>query len=95
MKVTTMQSSIDEAFVTVNVELTCRYGIHNLILKVNTGAPGNTLLLTTFEKMFPDKLDRNCFPLQEIAKAAHDIRLTAYNGTKCSVSEPLSFPCKF
>ena len=45
-----MKSSIDEAFVTVNVKLTSRPGIHNLILEVDTGAQGNTLPLTTFRR---------------------------------------------
>ena len=90
-----MQSSRDEAFVTFNVKLTSRQGIHNLILKVDTGAQGNTLPLATFRKMFPDKLDRNGLPQQEIAKAAHDIKLTAYNGTNIPCLGIWSFQCKF
>ena len=90
-----MQSSRDEAFVTFNVKLTSRQGIHNLILKVDTGAQGNTLPLATFRKMFPDKLDRNGLPQQEIAKAARDIKLTAYNGTNIPCLGIWSFQCKF
>ena len=59
--VSSMKSSRDEAFVTVNVKLTSRPGIHNLILKVDTGAQGNTLPLATFRRMFPDKLDSRLF----------------------------------
>ena len=55
--VSSMKSSRDEAFVTVNVKLTSRPGIHNLILKVDTGAQDNTLPLATFRRMFPNKLD--------------------------------------
>lgn len=36
IKVSSMQSSRDEAFVTVNVKLTSRPGIHNLTLKVDS-----------------------------------------------------------
>ncbi|WP_419585361.1 reverse transcriptase domain-containing protein, partial [Thiolapillus sp.] len=95
IKVSSMQSSRDEAFVTVNVKLTSRPGIHSLILKVDTGAQGNTLPLATFRKMFPDKLDRNGLPQQEIAKAARDIKLTAYNGTNIPCLGIWSFQCKF
>ena len=62
IKLSSMRSSRDKAFVTINVKLTSRPGIHNLILKVDTGAQGNTLPLATFRTMFPKKLDRNGFP---------------------------------
>ena len=76
-----MKSSRDKAFVTFDVKLTSRPGIHNLILKVDTGAQGNTLPLTTLRMMFPDKLDRDGFPQQKVTKAARDIKHIAYNGT--------------
>ena len=90
-----MKSSRDEAFVTVYVKLTSRPGIHNLILKVDTGAQGNILPLTTFRKMFPDKVDRDGFPQQEVANAARDIKFTAYNGTTIPCYGTWSFPCKY
>ena len=80
---------------TVNVKHTSRPGIHNLILKVDTGALGNTLPLTTFRKMFPDKLDRDGFPQQEVAKTARDIKHTAYNGTTIPCCGTWSFQCRF
>ena len=80
---------------TVNVKHTSRPGIHNLILKVDTGAQGNTLPLTTFRNMFPDKLNRDGFPQQEVAKAARDVKLTVYNGTTIPCYGTWSFPCKF
>ena len=94
IKVSSMKSSIDEAFVRVNVKRTTRPGIHNLMLKVDMGAQGNTLPLTTFRKMFPDKVDRDGFPQQEVANAARDIKLTAYNGTTIPCCGTWSFPCK-
>ena len=45
--------------------------------------------------MFPDQLDRNGPPQQEIAKAARDIKLTAYNGTNIPCLGIWSFQCKF
>ena len=57
VRMSSMKSSRDELFMTVDVKLTSRPSIHNLILKVDNGAQGNTLPLATFRKMLPDKLD--------------------------------------
>ncbi|KAK7094506.1 hypothetical protein V1264_006061 [Littorina saxatilis] len=85
----------DEAFVQLNVKLTSRPGIHNLNLKVDTGAQGNTLPLRTFRQMFPDHLREDEMPTSEIADKAKSVRLTAYNGTTIPCHGIFSFPCKF
>ena len=52
----------DEAFVLINIKLPNRNGIHKLRLKIDTGAQGNTLPVSTFRRMFPEKLDADGFP---------------------------------
>lgn len=59
IKVSSKQSSRDEALVSVDVKLTSRLGIHSLILKVDSGAQGNTIPLPFFRKIFPDNLERS------------------------------------
>ena len=39
-----------------------RKGVHELKIKVDTGMEGNTLLLCTFQQMFPEHVDRNGQP---------------------------------
>ena len=52
----------DEAFVLMNIKLPNRNGIHELCLKIDTEAQGNTLPVSTFRWMFPEKLDADGFP---------------------------------
>ena len=52
----------DEALVLINIELPNRNGIHKLHLKIDTGAQGNALPVSTFRRMFPEKLDADGFP---------------------------------
>ena len=51
----------DEAFVLINIKLPNRNGISKLRLKIDTGAQGNTLPVSTFCRMFPEKLDADGF----------------------------------
>ena len=44
----------DEAFVLINIKLPNRNGIH-------TGTQGNTIPVSTFRRMFPEKLDPDGF----------------------------------
>ena len=55
-------TQIDEAFVFINIKLQNRNGIHKLRLKIDTGTQGNTLPVSTFRGMFPEKLDADGFP---------------------------------
>ena len=41
-----------EAFVLINIKLPNRNGFHKLRLKIDTGAQGNTLPVSTFRRMF-------------------------------------------
>ena len=52
----------DEAFRLLNIKLPNRNGIHKLRLKIETEAQGNTLPVSTFRRMFPEKLDADSFP---------------------------------
>ena len=52
----------DEAFVLINIKLSNWNGIHKMRLKIDTGAQGNTLPVSTFCWMFPEKLDADGFP---------------------------------
>ena len=51
-KVSSMQSSGDATFVTASVELLCRPGIHDRIMKVDTRMQGNTLPLATLGMVY-------------------------------------------
>ena len=52
----------DEAFVLINIKLPNRDGIHELRLKIDTGAQGNTLPVSTFRRISPEKFDADGFP---------------------------------
>ena len=52
----------DEAFVLINIKLPNWNGTHKLHLKIDTRAQGNTLPVSTFCRMFPEKLDADGFP---------------------------------
>ena len=49
-------------------------GTHNLKLKIDTGASGNTLPIRTYHQMFGDK------PFNQVLKPVKNITLSAYNG---------------
>ena len=55
IQISSLQSDRDEAFVKLNVRLTSRPGTHKLVLKVDTGAQGNTLPLKIYSQMFPEQ----------------------------------------
>ena len=69
----------DEAFVFINIKLPNGNGIHKMRLKIDTGAQRNTLPVSTFRRMFPEKLDADGFP--NIKKQFINKKLIAYNGT--------------
>ena len=49
-------------------------GTHNLKLKIDTGASGNTLPIRTYHQMFGDK------PFNQVLKPVKNITLSAHNG---------------
>ena len=95
VQISSLKSTRDEAFVKLNVRLTSRPGIHKLVLKVDTGARRNTLPLRIYSQMFPDQLTKDGLPTKNVAKAAHQVRLTAYNGTNIPCYGIIDVPCKF
>lgn len=85
----------DEAFVKLKIVLPNRAGQHNIIVKVDTGAQGNTLPLRMFRDMFPDLLTPEETPVKQILKEKGSTRLTAYNGTNIPCLGKISFPCRY
>ena len=69
VKTDAVYNNRDEAFVIINIKLPNRNGTHKLRLKIDTGAQGNTLPVSTFRRMFTGKLDTDGFP---------NIKLTIY-----------------
>ena len=51
----------DGAFVLINIKLPNRNSVHKLRLKIDRGAQGNTLPVSTFRRIFPEKLDADGF----------------------------------
>ena len=82
----------DEAFVLMNIKLPNRNGIHKLHLKIDTRAQGNTLPVSTFRRMFPEKLDADGFP--NIKKNINK-KLIAYNGTPIKCFGNIKIPCQY
>ena len=81
----------DEAFVLINIKLPNRNGIHELRLKIDTGAQGNTLPDSSFRRMFPEKLDADGFPnIKFINK-----KLIACKGTPIKCFGNIKIPCQY
>ena len=70
----------DEAFVLINIKLPNRNGILKLCLKIDTGAQGNTVPVSTFRRILPEKLDADGFP--NIKKKIINKKLRVYIGTQ-------------
>ena len=83
----------DEAFVLINIKLPNRNGIHKLRLKIDTGVQGNTLPVSTFCRMFPEKLDADGFP--NIKKQFINKNLIAYNSTPIKCFGNIKIPCQY
>ena len=79
--VSSMKAQHVEVFASVKIKLSNRPGIHNLKLKVDTGAQGNTL---------PNP---EGYPVRAIQIAAGHTRLTAYNGTQITCYGAINIPC--
>lgn len=95
IQASSMTTSRDEAYVKLEVQLSSHSGVHQLQLKVDTGAQGNTLPLRVFRQMFPDLLTKEGQPIKKIRDAAKTTRLTAYNGTNITCLGMHRFPCRF
>ena len=64
----------DSAYTELKVQVPNIKGTHNLKLKIDTGASGNTLPIRTYHQMFGDK------PFNQVLKPVKNITLSAYNG---------------
>ena len=73
-------------------QLPNRKGVHELKIKVDTGAEGNTLPLRTFQQMFPEHVDRNGRPGTTQKEAAV---LTAYNGFSIPQHRSTQIQCAY
>ena len=83
----------DEAFILINIRLPNQNGIHKLHLKIDTGAQGNTLPVSIFRRMFPEKLDADGFP--NIKKQFINKNWIAYNGTPITFFGNIKIPCQY
>ena len=80
-----------EAFASLDIILPNRKGVHELKIKVDKGAEGNTLPLLPFQQMFPEHVDRNGRSRPVTARKESAV-LTAYNGSSISHStDPYKF----
>lgn len=73
-------TSQTEAFANLDIVLPNRKGIHELKVKMDPGAEGNTVPLHTFRQMFPKYMDQNGHPGSGTTNKETAI-LTAYNGS--------------
>ena len=88
------KSSRSEAFATLDVILPNRKGVHELKIKVDTGAEGNTLPLRTFQQMFPEWVDQNGHPRSGTTLKESAI-LTAYNGSSIPQHGSVGIQCAY
>ena len=88
------KSPRSEAFATLDVILPNRKGIHDLKIKVDTGAQGNTLPLRTFQQMFPEWVDQNGHPRPGTTQKESAI-LTAYNGSSIPQHGSVGIHCAY
>ena len=88
------KSSRSEAFATLDVMLPNRKGVHELKIKVDTGAEGNTLLLCTFQQMFPEWVEQNGHPHPGTTLKESAI-LTAYNSSSIPQHGSVGIHCAY
>ena len=88
------KSSRSEAFATLDVILPNGKGVHELKIKVDTGAEGNTLPLRTFQQMFPEWVDQNSHPRPGTTLKESAI-LTVYNGSSIPQHGSVGIQCAY
>ncbi|CAE1167131.1 unnamed protein product [Acanthosepion pharaonis] len=89
-----IKNSRTEAFVTLDIILPNRKGVHNLKAKVDTGAEGNTLPLRIFQQMSPKWVDRNGQPLPGTTQTETTV-MTAYNGSNIPQHGSVQIQCAY
>ena len=83
-----------QIFASLDIILPNRKGVHELKIKVDTGAEGNTLPLRTFQQMFPEHVDRNGQPRPGTIQKEAAV-LTAYNGSSIPQHGPIQIQCAY
>ena len=91
---TKKKSPGSEAFATLDVILPNRKGIHDLKIKVDTAAVGNTLSLRTFQQMFPEWVDQNGYPRPGTTQK-ESVILTAYNSSSIPQHGSVGIHCAY
>ena len=81
---TKKKCSRTEVFASLDIILPNRKGVHELKIKMDTGAEGNTLPLRTFQQMFPEHVHQNGQSRSD-TKQKETAVLTAYNGSSIPV----------
>jgi len=82
----------DEAYATLNIKLPRAPAQHKLRLKVDTGAPRNTLPLRLYREMFPDNIDRNGNPR---SRTNSNTRLYTYGDQELKQYGTVTIPCQY
>ena len=83
-----------EAFASLDIILPNRKCVHELKIKVDTGAEGNTLRLRTFQQMFPEHVDRNGQPPPGTTRKEAAV-LMAYNRSSIPQHGSIQIQCAF
>ena len=83
-----------EAFASLDIILPNRKGVHELKIKVDTGAEGNTLPLRTFQQMFPEHVAWNGRPRLGTTQKEEAV-LTAYNGSSIPPHGSIQIQCAY
>ena len=80
-------ASQTEAFATIDIVCPPKKGQHELLLKVDTGASGNTLPLRILKDMYGNKWQSMTKPTS--------VQLSAYNGTSITCLGTIDIACKY
>ena len=83
-----------KVFVSLAIILPNRKGVHDVKMKVDTGAKGNTLPLCTFQQMFPEHVDRNGWPRLGTTQKEAAV-LMAYNGSSIPQHGSIQIQCAY
>ena len=83
-----------DAFASLNIILPNKKSVHELKIKVDTGAEGNTFPLRTFQQMFPEHVDRNGQPRPGTTQK-EAAELTAYKGSSIPLHRSIQIQCAY
>lgn len=81
----------DEVFTDITAVLHDGRAKAKINMKIDTGAQGNTLPLSIYQKIWPEKVDAQGLPKTKLKK--RETNLTAYNGTRIQHYGTITLPC--